>query len=177
MENRIQHSKFNIQNSGVSLLELLIYIAILSGLMVIVSDAFIALSKGRGQSEARSEVNSAIRFAADVISRDVKNASAVSAPALGAPGSALTLTVGADTVYYDMLNGVLRRKVGVAGTPEAVTGNFVTVDAPTFTRFENYNGVLNATTTAVQVVMTMRYNSSSTDWVYSDTLRTTATLR
>lgn len=161
---------------GISLLELLIYIALLSGLMVIVSDAFIMLSKGRGQAEARSEINSAIRFAGELIKQDVKNATAVSAPALGVPGSTLSLTVSGDTILYDMLGGVLRRKVN-AGTPEAVTGSYVTVDVPTFTRIENHNSILNATTTAIQVAMTMRYNAESGDWTYEDSLRTSITLR
>ena len=152
--NPIQHSPFPIQHSprtrGISLLELLIYIALLSGLMVIVSDAFIMLSRGRGQAEARSEVNSAIRFAGELIKQD--------------------------TILYDMSGGTLRRKVN-AGTPEAVTGEAVTVDVPTFTRIENYNSIHNATTTAIQVAMTMRYNAESGDWTYEDSLRTTVTFR
>jgi len=185
--NPIPHSPFNIQHStfhlphsprtrGISLLELLIYIALLSGLMVIVSDAFIMLSKGRGQAEARSEINSAIRFAGEIIKQDVKNATAVSAPLLGVPGSTLTLTVSGDTILYEMSGGTLRRKVN-AGTPEAVTGGYVTVDVPTFTRIENHNSIHNATTTAIQVAMTMRYNAVSGDWTYEDSLRTSVTFR
>lgn len=146
--------------------------------MVIVSDAFIMLSKGRGQAEARSEINSAIRFAGELIKQDVKNATAVSAPALGTPGSTLSLTVSGVTVLYDMSGGVLRRTVNAVVEP--VTGSAVSVDVPTFTRIENKNaisGVLNATTTAIQVVMTMRYNAVSGDWTYEDSLRTTITFR
>lgn len=162
---------------GVSLLELLIYITILSGLIVTVSDSFISLSKGRGQSDARSEVNSSIRFASDLIRQDIKNASAVITPALGTPSSTLTLTVSGSTILYDIVGGILRRSVN--GAPEPVTGGNVLVDVPMFMRLENYNPSVTgvtATTTAVQVVMTMRYNASSTDWTYGDTLRTTVTL-
>lgn len=160
---------------GMSLLELLLYIAILSGLMVIVSDAFISLSKGRGQAEARSEVNSAIRFATERIKQDIKNASAVSAPVLGTPANTLNLTVSGLPIAYDMLGGVLRRTEN--GVTASTTGSFVSVDTPVFTRLENYNSVLNATTTAIQTEMTFRYNSASTDWVYADTMRITATMR
>jgi len=158
-----------------SLLELLLYIAILSGLMVVVSDAFISLSKGRGQAEARSEVNSAIRFAAERIKQDVKNASAISTPVLGTSSSTLNLTVSGVPVVYDMLSGVLRRTEN--GVTASTTGSAITVATPIFTRIENYNSVLKATTTAIQTSMTFSYNSASTDWVYSDTLRTTATMR
>lgn len=160
---------------GMSLLELLLYIAILSGLMVVVSDAFISLSKGRGQAEARSEVNSAIRFATERIKQDIKNASAISTPILGTPASTLSLTVSGLPVVYDMLGGVLRRTED--GAMASTTGSFVSVESPVFTRLENYNSVLNATTTAIQTEMTFRYNSASTDWVYTDTMRTSVTLR
>lgn len=176
---RFPNSKFQIQNSGVSLLELLIYIAILSVLVVVVSDAFISLSKGRGQAEARSEVNSAIRFATELMKKDIKNGSEVLVPTLGAPASTLSINVSPDIILYDTFGGKLRRSVN-AGPPEEVTGNAVFVDVPIFTRLENFNpyvGVGGATTTGVQVMMTMRYNASSTDWKYSDTLRTTITLR
>lgn len=164
-----------LRSRGMSLLELLLYIAILSGLMVVVSDAFISLSKGRGQAEARSEVNSAIRFAAERVKQDIKNASAISTPSLGTPASTLSLTVSGLPVVYDTLGGVLRRTEG--GITASTTGSFVSVDTPLFTRFENYNSVLNATTTTIQTEMTFRYNSASTDWAYSDTLRTTASMR
>lgn len=160
---------------GISLLELLIYIAILSGLMVVVSDAFISLSKGRGQAEARSEVNAAIRFAAERIKQDVKNASVISTPALGTPTNTLSLTVSGVPVVYDVVSGVLRRTEN--GVTASTTGSTITVDAPTFTRIENYNSAINATTTAVQTEMTFHYNSSTSEWTYADTLRTTATMR
>src|SRR3989344_4394989 len=172
---KIFSPKNKVCQRGMSLLELLLYIAILSGLMVIISDAFISLSKGRGQAEARSEVNSAIRFAAERIKQDVKNASAISTPTLGTPANSLSMTVSGVPVVYDVLSGALRRtENGVVAT---TTGSLVFVDTPTFTRFENHNSVLGATTTAIQTVMTFRYNASSTDWVYADTMRTTVTLR
>lgn len=177
---KIPHSLFPIPHSvcsrGVTLLELLIYVAILSGLMVVVSDAFISLSKGRGQSEARSEVNSAVRFASERIKQDIKNASLASTPMYGTPSNTLSLIVSGSAILYDVSGGALRRKVDTS-EPELVTGGAVSVDTPTFTRIENYNPVLNATTTAIQIAMTFRYSSNSTDWVYENAFRTTITLR
>ena len=171
-----QWSMVKCSKRGFSLLELLIYIAILSGLMVVISDAFISLSKGRGQAEAKSEVDSSLRFAIERIRQDVKNASGITTPVLGTSSSTLAATVSGTTITYDVLAGVLRRKEGAA-TPVPVSGTNILAGTPTFTRLENYNSVLNATTTTVQVLMTFQYNSSSTDWKYSDTLRTTVSLR
>lgn len=161
---------------GFSLLELLIYIAILAGLMVVVSDAFISLSKGRGQSEARSEVHATSRFVAEKIRQDVKGASVVSVPVFGSASSTLNVTVGGTVIIYDVFGGQLQRKEGVA-SPVAVSGPSVVVSSVTFVRLENYNPALSATTTAIQVAMTVSYNASSTDWAYSEKLRTTISLR
>lgn len=163
------------RKSGTSLLELLIYVAILSGLMVVVTDAFTSLSKGRGQSQARSEVNAAIRFATEKIRQDLKGASVVTTPVLGTASSTLLMTVGGSAVNYDVSGGQLRRQEASVYT--AVTGSNIIVSTSTFTRLENRNTNLGATTTAIQIAMTMSYNSSSTDWRYSDSLRTTVTLR
>ncbi len=159
-----------------SLFELLIYMVILSGLMIIVSSSFLSLSKGRAQAQGRSEVQASIRFATERLRQDIKSASAVSVPASGQASSTLSLLIATTTVTYDMAAGTLRRKEGVA-TPIAITGNTIAVSAPSFTVISNYNSRLQATTTAVQILMTFMYSASSTDWTYSNTLRTSVTLR
>lgn len=166
----------SLRMRGISLLELLLYVAILSGLMVVISGAFISLSKGRGQSEARNEVNAAIRFSAEKIRQDIKGATAVVTPVLGTSSSTLNITVGGVAVIYDVSAGQLRRKEGAA-SPVVVTGPGIVANTPTFTRLENYNTNFSATTTAVQIAVTFQYNASSTDWNFSDSLRTTVSLR
>lgn len=161
---------------GFSLFELLIYMVILSGLMVVVSSSFISLSKGRGQAQGRSEVQSSIRFATERIRQDIKAATAVSVPSSGSASSTLVLTVSGTTITYDVATGTLRRKEG-SNSPVAITGSIIRVNSPTFTVLSNYNERLTATTTAVQILMTFNYNASSTDWTYSNTLRTTVNLR
>lgn len=161
--------------SGFSLLELLIYVTILSVLVVVVSNTFIALSKGNGQSNARSEVNSAIRFATELLRQDLKNASAVSVPIAGTPSGTLTLTRAGVTIVYDISGGILRRKEGTAD-PVNITNSNITVSTPTFTRIENTNLVFSRTNVAVKINMTFGYNSNSPDWAYSASLQTTASL-
>ncbi len=160
---------------GFSLLELIIYLAILSGMMVIISNTFVALFKGRGQAEARNEVNAAIRFATERIRQDVKGAGAVVTPILGTSGATLQMTVNGTPITYDVLLGQLRRNDN--GTIATTTGINVFVEQPEFTRLENYNPTLLATTTSVQVAMTFRYKASITDWAYSAAMRTSISLR
>lgn len=165
---------------GLTLIELLIYIAVFSGIAVVTTNMFLSLAKARGQSEARSEVNAAIRFATERIRQDLKGASVLTTPILGTSATTLVATVSGVTITYDVSAGQLRRQEGVA-TPVAVTGTSIFVNPPSFTRLENYNAQVDtvalATTTAVSVLMTFRYNASSTDWTYANTLRTTVTLR
>lgn len=176
MEQRILNIGCGAAKKGTSLLELLLYVAILSGLMVVMADIFVSLSKGRGQAQARSEVNAAIRFATEKISQDIKSATVITTPVQGTASSTLAVTVGGTAIVYDVLGGQLRRKEGAA-SPVAVTGINIVAGTPTFTRLENVNSFLNATTTGVQVSLGMSYNSSSTDWRYSDSIRTTIMAR
>ncbi len=163
----------NTTRQGFSLLELIIYTAILSVMMVVISNTFIGLLKGRGQAEARNEVNSAIRFATEQIRQDIKGASAVVTPTTS--GSTLQMTVGVTPVTYDVLLGQLRRNDN--GTIATTTSANIIVSTPIFTRLENRNATFDTTTTSVQVEMTFRYNSPSSGWTYSADLRTTISLR
>ena len=162
---------------GVSLMELLIYIAILSVILLVISSAFISISKTGGSVDARTEVNSNTRFASNRIIQDIKSASAVSVPAVvGGTAATLELTVSGDTILYDISAGQLRRKVNT-GTPEPVTSNLVTVSSPIFTRLENFNSVFQATTTTVDINMTVTHVNTGSDYNYSSVINTTAALR
>lgn len=161
--------------SGFSLLELLIYISILSIIIVVISNSFISLSRSQGQVQARSEVDRDISFATELLKQDIKNASAVSVPTLGTPTATLTLVRGGVTIIYDVSGGALRRKEGAAVAVNITNPNIV-VSAPTFTRIENTNTVFTTTHVSIKVNMTFSYNSTSSAWLYSTSLQTTVSL-
>jgi Tfp pilus assembly protein FimT len=161
--------------SGFSLLELLIYISILSIIVVIISNTFISLSKSQGQSQARSEVDSSMRFATELLRQDLKNATIVSVPALVGSSSTLTLTRGGVVIVYDVLGGVLRRQEG-ASSPVNLTNSNIIVSVPNFTRIENISSVFGTKTITIKVNMTFGYNTTSSDWIYSTSLQTSVSL-
>lgn len=172
--------KFNlkqkiVKNRAFSLLELLIYISILSIIMVIVSNTFISLSRSQGQSQARSEVDRDISFATELLKQDLKNASIVSVPAAVGTSSTLTLTRAGVVIVYDVSGGALRRKEGSATAVNVTSPNTI-VSTPTFTRIENTNTVFSKTQVTIKVNMTFNYNSTSSNWTYSTALQTTVSL-
>lgn len=166
--------------AGFSLLELLIYIAILSALSVGLISVFVSINRGRGNIQARTTVNSAIRFAMEKVSQDVRLATAVATPSTTASASSsLQLTVSGATVRYCVTSGVLRRQVGgtCTSSSEAMTPSTVTVQTPVFTKYANTNTVLSKTVTSIEINLQAVYNSNSPDFQFSETKRTSVTLR
>lgn len=92
MRKRKTQSEKLKANEGVTLVELIIYLAIVSALAT--SLILWSLTVGDLGTRARSgaELNSSGRFALAVITRDIEQATAVIAPASMAPSPILTLT-------------------------------------------------------------------------------------
>lgn len=166
--------------AGFSLLELLIYIAILSLITLVIGNAFVSFNRSRGQVEARSEVNTALRFAIEKMAQDIHAASSATTPATaGATSSTLVLSVSGTTVSYCVVNSQLLRDTsgGCSGSGEAMTSTTVTVATPTFTRIENTNTVLSKTFVSIEINLTASYNTSNPDWQYTESKKTTVALR
>lgn len=165
---------------GFSLLELLIYIAILAMMMTVIVGIFVSLNKGRGMLEARNEINSNIRFAFEKISQDLRFADSVSTPSsAGATSTSLVVNVSGSAVTYCVVDGKLKRQVGsscVVGS-ESITSDIVTVKNYVFKRIENTNAFFSKTVVSIEINLTMDYNSSSPDWQYSGSKKTTISLR
>jgi len=150
-----------INNSGFSLLEVLIYITVIAGVTAIVSAIFLSIAGGQAKANAAAEINSNIRFATDKINQDILSASAVTQPtAAGQISNALALTVGASSIGYCAVNNRLyRSSSGVCdGNAEPITGQDVKVKSLSFARLENTNTVLPETIVSIQTVLTLGYN-------------------
>lgn len=186
--NKRQPSNVSCQRSGVrcrsgfSLLELLIYIAILAVMMTVVVGIFISLNKGRGASEARGEVNSNIRFAVEKISQDLRSATssaAITSPnSTSTPTGILTIIIGSDTISYATTtdNKLQRSKNGV---PETVTSDAVKINSLSFKRLENINPIFGTSTAfvSVEVNVSAGYRSESPDWQYEESKKATVGIR
>lgn len=168
--------KFLSGLAGFTLIELLIYVAILSVMSVVVADTFLTLNKGRGNIEAKSEVNSNFNFAIEKIKRDLTVSGALNFPAVaGASAPTLDLTIAGDNVKYAVLDYRLTRQVN-AQLPEPLTSDKVKITDLNFLRLENVNAVLNKKRVSVEISIAGAYNSASPDWQYAQDQKTTVDL-
>lgn len=171
----IQNYKNNLR-AAFTLMELLVYVAVLAIITTFVTSAFFSINQGRARVEAATEVNSNLRFAIEKMSQEIKSASTVSMPATaGATSTSIQLTVGGTALTYCMPDGHIRRQSGGACTisSDAITGDSVIANSLIFTRIENSNATLGKTFITIGVSLGLRYNSSTPEWQYSATKQTT----
>jgi prepilin-type N-terminal cleavage/methylation domain-containing protein len=169
---------------GFTLLELLIYIALVSVISVVLSRMFIIINSGRARITSKTAVDSNLRFAVEKIEQDVRAASSVTTPGTaGATSTLLVLSVNSSTITYSSsADGYLKRQVN-SSTPESLTEDSVAVNTSTvpltFSRLENNNPIFlpQKTGVAIQVMINIKYRSESPDWQYNETKKTTILLR
>lgn len=154
---------------GFTLLELLIYIAILSGFLIVVVNLFLAVSTSSSREEARAEVQQNLRFAVQQITDDMRSASAIILPAGGGSGNTLELTVDAASTVYSIDNGVLQ-KTRNSVTENITSGNVtVSITNPIFVR--SFNAGARPT---VQISLEISYKDNGrSEYSFADKLQTT----
>ncbi len=79
--------------AGFTLIELLMYVSIVGALLISVSLFFATTSDARVKNQSISEVNQQGVAAMELITHTIRNADAVTAPAVGATGTTLSLSV------------------------------------------------------------------------------------
>ncbi|MGF7228746.1 MAG: PulJ/GspJ family protein [Candidatus Saccharibacteria bacterium] len=80
-------------NSGYTLIELLLYVAILGGLLTSITYFFGMVADARVKNQTISEVNDQGTAVMDYMTQTIHNATSITTPATGASGSSLSLVV------------------------------------------------------------------------------------
>lgn len=167
-------ANFIKNNRGFSLLELIIYIAILIGFLMAVTNIFFVIAASYAKEEARAEVQQNIRFAAEQITSEINSATAISEPvAAGDSGNVLEVTVEGLPTRFDVSDGVLRKTRGAV--VENITSDkvVVSISPNIFTRIENANAK-----STIQVILIISYNDEGReDYKFSKTIQTAALLK
>lgn len=159
-------NNFKINQQGFSLLELLIYIAILSGFLLVIVSLFFTITTSSVREDVRSEVRQNLRFASDQITNEARKAAAIDFVSLN--GDTLRLIVdGASTEFR--VNGGVLQKIRGASTENITTDNvIVSISNPVFTKIDN----------TIQINLKIDYNDNGRgDCKFFESVKTTASLR
>lgn len=171
--NSLKTKNYKLKPSrGFSLLELLIYITILSIVGLTVGGIFISINQGRLKSETRAEINSSLRFALEKIKQDVREATDITSPNGGVDGASLVITVDSNTITYDVSGGQLRRDI--AGTPAFITPSDINITAISFKRFHSINPQTSKVLASVRTQITAGYSGTAPDLQFTEEMRAIA---
>lgn len=152
-----------VNQSGFTLVEILLYLAISSFILLSVSGFVSASMRARAQSKVIAEVEQQGERIAQVISQTVRNSRGINAPAVGTSGSSLSVatTVSAtNPTIFNLSGGNVTITEG-SGSALPLNNNLVTISGLTF-----QNVSMASTPGSVRVQFTISYNTASQDKVY-----------
>jgi len=163
-----------MNNRGTSLLELIIYIAVLSVVALVMVNIFSVSIKSRDLTNARFEVAQNLRFATEKIRQAVFDASSISISG-SCPSNILDITTGASSSSVFIENNVLKMFENAA-TSSITTNNAIATTTGSCL-FTVVNNPFPAKQT-LQVKIKMVYNSQGrSDLDISDSTQMTISLR
>lgn len=124
------------KSGGFTLIELIIYMALLSIFLLTLTDIFISILDVQLESEATSAVEMDSRFLLARLSYDINRASAITTPsAIGETANSLTLVIGGINYTY-LVNGDSLELANNSGT-SSLNGSETAVSGLTFQKIAN----------------------------------------
>lgn len=170
------HSALSKNQKGFTLLEVVLYIAIAGLLLATVGLLMNAANQAKARAAVRQEVEQQGSHVLEVITSTVRNASALTTPAISTTGT--TLSVDVDTssespTTFTVVDGAIVITQG-SGSPVALTNTHVV--ATDFT-VQNLSYVGTPGSTRVNFTLSSVTSAVSNTFVYAQTFYGTASLR
>ena len=129
----------NSSRRGFTLIELIIYMGLLSIFMVVMTDLLTQILDLRTQSTAQSFVTSDGNYLRDKFAYDIRRSSAIATPAtIGSTNTQLVLTIGGVNTAYSVQNNALVLTTG--GISNQLTTSDVSIASFSATRVGNGTG-------------------------------------
>lgn len=157
-------------------MELLIYIAILSGFLLVITNLFFTVSTGSVKEEVRAEVRQNLRFASQVMVDEVRSGKEIISTTLPNGGSGNVLDIknsGGSTTRFNVSGGVLQR-IKNLGLPGEITENITTDKVVVSISPEIFNRIGET----IQINLKIDYNDNGRgDYKFSESVKTTVSLR
>lgn len=166
----------NNTNRGFTLVETLLYMAILGTILTALFSFASVSYQARIKSQTVAEVEQQGNQIMDIILQSIRSASLINTPTAQNSGASLSINTysGSTTpTVFDISGGNLRITEGV-NTPINLTGGRVTISGLTFTNTSELNAP-----GSVRVQFNLKYNNNSTanEYDYNETFYGTASLR
>ncbi len=161
---------------GYTLIELLLYVGLISMLLSAVVAFFGVTADARIKNQTISEINDQGTYALDYMAQIVRNATSVSSPTIGATGTSLTVvvpTANLSPTLFSVTNGVLQIKEG-ATAAISLTSSKIKVDTLSVSNVSR-----SGTSGIVQISLTLsRTNSlNRNEYDYQRTFTTSVGMR
>lgn len=129
----------NNKNKGFTLIELILFMAMFSVILIVLSNLFSAIVEKQLETESVSAVENDSKFITARLLYDISRADSVTTPAtLGAQSASLSLVISGVTYTYALSGGDLRLTQGVQ--TDNLNGVGSTISALNFTRLGNATG-------------------------------------
>ncbi|MEK7620707.1 MAG: prepilin-type N-terminal cleavage/methylation domain-containing protein [Patescibacteria group bacterium] len=153
---------------GFTLVELLVSLGLASILLLVILSIFLSSIRSQTTQRSVAEVEQQGAMVMELITQTLRNAQAITSPAVGASASSLTVDVvdaTEDPTVFDLSSNQIRITRGV-GSPITLTSTLLTASAITFT---------NVSTTDSSGAVKIEFTLSHGD--YDETFYGTASLR
>lgn len=124
---------------GFSLIELLIYSAILVVVLFFTSEYLYSLGQARLNNTARVEVTQAAQLIINKLKVDIPLASAINVPSGSDPSSNLGFSIAGDSIDYSVSGSALYRTLN--GVGDKLTSNQVSISNLEFRKIANPGGI------------------------------------
>lgn len=166
----------NKRKGAFSLVETLLYIAIVSTVIVALTSFLSVNQVTSARNQTVNEVEQQGAQTLQLITQTIRNATSVTGPVVGTPGSTLTLVVtdsAKSPTIFDLSSGAIRIKEGT-GTAFNVTSNKISVTSLTFTNLKP-----GTQKDSIKIQFTLSYINpgSKQEFNYSQTFYGTADIR
>ncbi|HZZ98694.1 MAG TPA: hypothetical protein VFG51_02050 [Candidatus Saccharimonadia bacterium] len=133
-----QHNKY-LGTKGSTLVELLLYMGLISILLVVMTTMFLSALDVQQSSQSTSSAEQEGNYLLTRLAYDIHRASSVTTPAaLGSSSPTLTLVISGASYTYSVSNGQLSLVQGI--TSEFLSGFDTTISNLSFTRLGNVTG-------------------------------------
>ncbi len=165
------------QQQGFTLMELLVYISLVAGVLLVATTFAWSIIESRTKSFVVQEVQQNERFIIEKITQAVRGAADVTVPAVGVTDTGLTLAsndIAKDPVVFSLDTGTLSMSEA-GGASVVLHSDSINVTDLQFTNLTTPNGK----TSNVRVSITLEHINpdNRTEWEFTDTVTTTIELR